>query len=147
MGYWGWRRYLPRKSYPAASQQSGGNPTLGRADTSRVGLPSLWFGPHTSSYGGPGCRHKRSVCRSRSGSTAPEWNSSDRRAGKTPKPREISTLNPPPNISGQTDKVAIDSENLKVSTCRQPVKMTRPDWENVWPYMTDRGGSGFTCPP
>ena len=89
MGYWEWRWGLPSKGQPPALQQSGRNPTLGRADKSRVGLPSLWCGPHTGASGGSGCHHIGSACSTHSGRTAPEQISSDRREKKKPNPERL----------------------------------------------------------
>ena len=89
MGYWVWRWRLTLKGYPSTSQKSGSNPILGRVDISKVGLPSLWCGPHTSASGGLGCRHIISSFSSRSGRTARGPTCSDRRSGKTPHPAQL----------------------------------------------------------
>ena len=61
-----WRRWLTGKGYPSALKQSVSNPAQGRADTSIVGSPPLWWMPHTSALDGPGFRHIGSVCNARS---------------------------------------------------------------------------------
>ena len=115
-----------------------GNPTQGHEDKLRVWLPLLWCRLHTSASGVPGCWHKISACSACSGRTAPDWTSSDRHVGKNPKLWETSTLNHPTKILVHTAKAATDTENLKVSTCRQPVELTRPNWAQFWPYITGK---------
>ena len=68
------------KRMPVDLQQSRGNPNRGRADTSRVESPSLWYGPHTGVSGVPGCWRTKLVSSARSGKTAPGSTSSGKRA-------------------------------------------------------------------
>ena len=84
IGYWMCRRRIPWKVYLTTSQQSDSNLNLGRAFMSKVGLSSLWCGPHTGASGGPWCRHIRSACRDSSGGTALGSTCSYRRADTTP---------------------------------------------------------------
>ena len=84
MEYWAWRRHLPRKGYPPALQQSGISPTPGCADTSIVGLTSIWCGPHTGASRGPGFWCTRSAYSAHSGRTAPGSTCSYKRSGRNP---------------------------------------------------------------
>ena len=81
-GFWVWRRRLSWKRQPVTLQQSGGNPTLGRADTSRVGSPSLWCVLHMC-IRGPGWRSTRLASIARSGKTAPGSTYSGKRAERS----------------------------------------------------------------
>ena len=97
MGSWVWRRRLTWKGCPDASQQSGSSPTSGHADTSRVGFPSRWCGPHTGAYGGPGFQRTKLAYSIRSGRTAPGSTFSYRRVGRSPDLAKPPTL-PTPHI-------------------------------------------------
>ena len=82
-GCWVWRRRLPWIGQPVALPQSGGNHTLGRADTSRVRSPSLWCGLHTGASGSPGWLKTRLVSISHSGKMAPRSTSSGKCAKRS----------------------------------------------------------------
>ena len=91
MGYWVWRRWLLWKGYPAASQQRGSSPDTKHDDTSRVGLPSLWYRPHTGASRSLGCQRTRSASDACSGKTATGSTCSGKRVVWSP-----DQVNPPP---------------------------------------------------
>ena len=95
MGYWVWRRWLLWKGYPPDLQQNGNNPNIGHADTPILGFSSLWCGPHTGAFRGPGFQNIRSVCSVHSWRTASVPIFSDRRSRKNPNPAQL----PPRNTS------------------------------------------------
>ena len=82
--------------------KSGVNPTLGRADTSRVGSPSLWCGPHTGASGVPGCHSIRLASITCSKKTATSSTYSGKRVKRHPGQENPSPRPNPLAIPGQT---------------------------------------------
>ena len=95
MGCLGWRQQPPWKGQPVTLQQSGSNPTIGCADTSTVGSPSIFCGRHTGTSGGPGYRLTKLASITWSGKTAPGSTSSGKHA-KIYKDWVMSSLFPQP---------------------------------------------------
>ena len=145
MDFSGWRRRLPLKGYPVTSHQSGSNPNRRRVDTSRVGLPSLWCGPHTGVSEDQGYLHTKSVCRDRNGKTGLDW----RCSGKS-SPNQI-------NTSPQTNPPT--PPNNRVQTAEKPKRLKGRRWHRGHPKggiqapgspqrltIQHQGGTGYTCP-